>query len=228
MSSVNPTRVLKDVQAQLPGVLFLTGGRSREAVTVTLGDEQAFVQLCQRVSAPVVFIERFILEPSHFLHQGDTVVWPRPNPVDLTDAVPLQPFRRRLGELVLLVLSVPHGGVLVELDLQPDWWEAFEEAKAQALETHRGRAAVEAEVQRREQDARWERERQLLRVLLPEDTEFRRLACESSPRITALRQQAGVVLSGVVPGASINAAHDETIRLVAAKIKEEVRAARRR
>lgn len=95
---MNPSQVVKDVQVRSPEVLFVDGDRSQQAMTVTLTDEEAFVQFCQRVAFPVVFVEQFTMERSHCPHEEGGVVWPKPDPVDLTTSAPLWPSRRRLGK----------------------------------------------------------------------------------------------------------------------------------
>lgn len=226
---MKPDQKLKRVQTQLPEVLFVpaTLSEPRAAVTLT-GGETAFVALCQRVTAPVVFVEHFPLSPHHFLAPPEGPGIPTLDPADLSDSVELRPFQGCLGEDVLIVLSVPYGGVLAELELEPDWWAAFEDARAQAVDRHQQQVAAEEATRQQERAAALERELQLLHALLPEDAVFRRLACEARPRVTALREQAEVVLQSVLPGAAIQGRHDGTVREVAAQIKEEVRAARKR
>jgi hypothetical protein len=215
----------------LPDVLFLEGTRSEGLGSVTLtGGPDEFMGLVTRLQAPVVFLERFAFQEDHFSSYHPEEIWSSEDlgSADLLDARALQAFRARLGEELLVVLSVPYAGLLLGLELTAPWWEAFMEARSQAIDQRQGEVAAQAQSRQLERQAQREREVTLLRALLPDDAKFRTLACEAKPRITALRRRAESVLRSQVPEAAIHVGHDEAVREIAAAIKADARAAQRR
>lgn len=215
----------------LPDVLFLEGTRSEGLSSVTLtGGPDEFMGLMTRLQAPVVLLERFTLQEDHFSSHHSEETWSPEDlgSADLLEAPALQAFHARLGEELLVVLSVPYAGLLLGLELTAPWWTAFLEARSWAIELRQGEVAAQAQSRQLERQARRDREVTLLRALLPNDAKFRALACEAKPRITALRRQAEAVLRSQVPEAAIHIGHDEAVREIAAAIKADARAAQRR
>nr|WP_119674046.1 hypothetical protein [Deinococcus sp. RM]RIY03879.1 hypothetical protein D3W47_13090 [Deinococcus sp. RM] len=221
----------EQITRYLPDILFLDSTRSESISAIALtGGHDDFTAFATRIAAPVVFVERYTLTEDHFdLFQEDPT-WSRDftRTVSLLDTPQLRPFHHHLGDDFLITLSVPHIGMLITLDLQAFWWDSFTAAHEGATEQYHTHTATQDHARRQQRQEQCDRELILLRDLLPEDTKFRQLSSEARPRITALRQQAQAILQAQVQDARITAAHDGTVREIAAAIKAEVRAAQRR
>lgn len=225
---MNITDALDIFRQNVPGTLLTqVDAAPLPSLSFQLTNPEEIMAICQHAKLPLALYQVMRLDKAAMSfsqnNEKDTDLEPLPTAesLDLSDHPAFGPFMDRLGEPMMLSFFVPYQGQTIVSDVVADWWDDFWAAAETAKADWESQQHHLAEQKRATFATRARQRRELLEQKLPHHPDFIRLAKEYRPRITAMRLVAGEILEKI--GENVTWQEDETIRRIAADIKEEAK-----